>query len=230
MSDDTKPGGDVAAGHRTPPRSRVGGRPRVFRDEDFFRATTRVLGRAGYEGLTLDAIAREFGGSTMAISRRFGSRRGLIRAYLEWSLGAVRERFARAREQPGSPLEALRARVRIPAQERIEEIGDPLDAERSANLRTFWSAVRSDPEFRSLANQSVRDSERAVAELLELAAAAGEIADCDAREIGRVLIAAWTGTTALWAGDGPEGTLPERLETVFDAIIAPYRTAPRHSR
>jgi AcrR family transcriptional regulator len=159
----------------------------------------------------------------MAILRRFGSRQGLVKAYLAWSLEADGSRFATALERPGSPLEALRARVRIPAQERIEEIGDPQDAERSANIRTFWSAVRADPELRDLVQARVRADERAVAELLERAETAGEIAGCDPQEIGRILIAAWTGTTVLWPGDGPDGTLVERLEAVFDAIIAPYR-------
>jgi AcrR family transcriptional regulator len=201
-----------------------GGRPRTFQDEDVFGAVTRVLAQSGYAQLTLEAVAAELGCTAPAISRRFGSKRGLIRAYLDWSLGAVHERFERASHEAGSPLEAMRSRVSIPAQERIEELGDPRNPDRAANIATFWSAIRSDPEFRERANQSVRESERDATKVLERAVAAGELSGCDTWEIGRILIAAWTGTTSLWPGDGPDGTLEERLRTVFDAIIGPYRT------
>jgi AcrR family transcriptional regulator len=203
-------------------RSGQGGRPRTFQDADIFEATTEVLARHGYGQLTLEGVAAELGCTGPAISRRFGSKRGLIRAYLDWSLNKVQARFEVARDDYLSAIDAFRARLSIPSDERIEELGDPSDPDRAANIRTFWSAMRSDPEFRERSNQSVRDSERVTTEMLDRAVTSGELIPCDTRELGRVLVAAWTGTTTLWSGDGPHGTLPQRLVKVFDIIIAPY--------
>jgi AcrR family transcriptional regulator len=207
-----------------------GGRPRTFQDEDIFRATTRVLGDRGYAGCSMEAVANELGCSAQAIGRRFGSKRGLVRAYLDWALALIAERYRTYGRDYASPLEALRARCLIPAEERPEEISDPIDLTRRANMATFWAAVRSDPELREAAMRSTRDSEEEAARLLAQARAAGELVECDPVELGRTLTAAWVGTTTLWAGDGPEGTLVERLGAVFDTIIGPYRTDPRNEQ
>jgi AcrR family transcriptional regulator len=211
------------------PRTGQGGRPRTFQDEDFFRATTRVLVTAGYGGLTLDAVARVLGCTATAVSRRFGSKRGLIRAYLEWALMSMTERFRSVRESHASPIEALRARGIIPADQRSEEIGDPTDPDHQANMATFWAQMRSDPEFRPIFTRHMRTAEAEAGDLLRAARAAGELVDCDPVEVGRTLTAAWSWTTMFWSGDGPEGALVDRLGRVFDTIVGPYRTVPRET-
>lgn len=200
-----------------------GGRPRTFHDEDIFRATTRVLGDRGYANCSMESVANELGCTGQALGRRFGSKRGLVRAYLEWALEQIAERYRTADREHESPLEALRARCLIPAEERPEELSDTTDLTRRANMATFWAAIRSDPEFRAAATKSVRDSEAEAARLLTQALAVGELIACDPVELGRTLTAAWVGTTALWEGDGPDGTLPERLGRVFDTVVGPYR-------
>jgi AcrR family transcriptional regulator len=183
-----------------------------------------VLSERGYAACSMDAVANEVGCTGQALGRRFGSKRGLVWAYLDWTLEQMVERYRAAGREHDSPLEALRARCVIPAEQRIEEIADPTDALRRANMATFWAAARSDPELRVVVAQSARDAVMETTHLLEQALAAGELVPCDPVELGRTLTAAWVGTTALWEGDGPEGTLPERLGTVFDTVIGPYRT------
>jgi AcrR family transcriptional regulator len=207
------------------PRMGQGGRPRTFQDDDFFRAATQVLSVQGYGGLTLDAVARELGCTGAAVSRRFGSKRGLVRAYLDWTLASMEGRFRSVRESHESPIEALRDRAIIPADQRTEELGDPSDPDHQANMGTFWAQVRTDPEFRPLLAHQVRSAEAEAGKLLLAAQEAGELVDCDPMELGRTLTAAWIGTTQSWPGDGPNGTLVDRLGQVFDTIVGPYRVA-----
>jgi AcrR family transcriptional regulator len=210
---------------RSNPRAGQGGRPRTFQDSDFFQATTTVLAASGYGGLTLEAVARELGCTGAAVSRRFGSKRGLVRAYLEWAIEATTRRFQEVRAAHASPVDALRARSIIPADQRPEEIGDPADPDHQANMATFWAQMHSDPEFRPVMVRHVRAADAATADLLRAAIAAGELTNCDPDEVGRVLTAAWSFTTHSWPGDGPDGTLEERLGRIFDTVIGPHRTA-----
>src|SRR3954452_16219965 len=96
------------------PRAGQGGRPRVFQNEDVFRAVTRVLTQSGYGQLTFDSIAMELGCTGPALSRRFGAKQALVAAYLDWMLNGIHERFEAAKHTDGSPLAALLARVSIP--------------------------------------------------------------------------------------------------------------------
>jgi AcrR family transcriptional regulator len=204
------------------PRAGQGGRPRTFQDDDFFRATTFVIVDQGYGGLTLEAVARELGCTGTAVSRRFGSKRGLIGAFLEWSLATMEGRFHAERDSHSSPIEALRARSIIPADQRTEELGDPTNPDHHANMAAFWAQMRSDQEFRPLIMRQVRSAETEASNLLLAAREASELHECDPIELGRTLTAAWIGTTQSWPGDGPDGTLVARLGTVFDTIVGPY--------
>ncbi|MCC6703358.1 MAG: helix-turn-helix transcriptional regulator, partial [Thermomicrobiales bacterium] len=127
----------------------VSKRKRRFENEDAFWATTRVLMTDGYARLTLAAVGKELGCSAPALSKRFGSKRGLIEAYLEWSEETIRERFALVRGRFASPLEALLNRYLLPG-DRPEEFGpfrtwteawsDTSLAEATYQLRRVWEA------------------------------------------------------------------------------------------
>jgi AcrR family transcriptional regulator len=205
------------------PRTGQGGRPRTFQDDDFFRATTRVILKQGYSGLTLGAVAEELGCTGAAVSRRFGSKRGLVAGYLDWTLLQVEQRYRQVREAYRSPLVALRARGTIPAGQRIEEIGDPSDPAQQANTGAFFASLRCDPAFRQILDRHREASEREAAEFLQAALDAGELIPCDPVVVGNALIAAWIGTTMYWPGDSVAETLVDRLGTIFDTIIGPYR-------
>src|SRR5687767_11625228 len=101
------------------------GRPRTFTDDDIFAATARAVTHLGYARLTLQAVAAEVGCSGPALIRRFGSKQALIAAYLEQSNAVSLERFRAVRAAHPAPLEARRARFRIPTEERLDEVAPP---------------------------------------------------------------------------------------------------------
>jgi AcrR family transcriptional regulator len=211
----------------TNPRAGQGGRPRTFQDVDFFNAVNRTIGKHGYTGVTLDAIADELGCTAAAVSRRFGSKHGLVRAYLEWRLESTARRYREARKDYASPLAALRVRGTIPAEERPDELGDPSDPTYWVNRNSFFTAAGADPEFLAILRKHYQISVDETAGLLRDAIDAGELKPANPVILARTIISAWSGTTNFWGMDGPDGTLIERLGEIFDTIIDPYRTTPR---
>jgi AcrR family transcriptional regulator len=194
------------------------GRPRVFSDEAIFNATAHTLARLGYGRLTLDAIAGELGCTRQALVRRFGSKHGLVRAYLEWVIKNASERYRAIRREHQSPLQALRARFVLPAPESPEQIADPSG---QANVLSFFIGTRDDPEFRELLGKLDAVYHREVAGLLAEAQQQGEIREGNTAELAHVLIAVTTGEIVLWAAN-PSGNVLERIARVFDAVVAPY--------
>ena len=195
------------------------GRPRVYANDDVFAATARVVTRLGYARFTVNAVAAELGCTAPALIRRFGSKRGLVLAYIEWSNAASRERFRRARETYASPLAALRARFRIPTDRRPDEVADPAGY---ANLVGFHLAAWADPGLREAEKARRELFEAEIASLLEAAHAGGELVACDARRLGRTLLAALTGVALQWAADA-DRAIEARLVETIDEIVAPYR-------
>lgn len=194
-----------------PPRE--GGRPRSFENGDVFRATSAVLSRFGYTKFTLDAVAQQVGVSGPAISKRFGSKQALLRAYLEWMLRMASERFQAVRALHTSPLAALRTRYLMPFEERPEEL----------SAYAGWLDMRNNPEFAPLLQERRRIWESEAAALLADARDAGELTECDTDELARTVTAALTGATIHWTPD--DGPLLDRYATILDTIIGPYRAS-----
>lgn len=203
------------------PDRREVGRPRVFDDAAVFEATARALARLGHARLTLAAVAAELGSSAPALSKRFGSKRGLLLAFADWSLEASRERFRQARETPGLPLEGLLARFLMPAGARIDEGADPSGLAHVAALYVDYAA---DPALRDVAARRVRLFEEEITALLAEALAAGELAGCDVHRLGRLLHSAFVGAALTWAAD-PSRPGEAWLREVFEGVIGPYRAA-----
>ena len=187
-----------------------GGRPRVFANEDLFQAATRALMQNGYSRLTLEQVAREAGCTSPALVRRFGSKRGLIQAYLEWTIPLIQERFRATRLHRASPLEALRARYLLP-QDRPEEFG----------LFTRWTEALSDPELAPAVWRIRQIWEGEAAFSLAQARDAGELVQCDVEELARTLVAALAGAAVL---SSPEHErIDERIAAIFDLLIGQFR-------
>lgn len=192
---------------------REGGRPRSFENDDVFRATATVLSRLGYSRLSLDAVAQEVAVSGPAISRRFGSKQGLLRAYLAWSIETARQRFCTVRTLHASPLAALCARYLIPFDERPEEL----------SAFTGWLDMRCDDELAPLLQARKTMWEEESASLLAAAREAGELTDCDTGALARSLTAALAGATLLWFPD--DEPLLHRYAEILETLLGPYRTA-----
>jgi len=203
------------------PRARGAGRPRTFDDDAVFAATARALIRLGYARLTLAAVADELGSSPPALSKRFRSKRRLLLEFGEWSVRATEERFQQVRRTHASPLEALQARLLLPAETRPDEADDP---EGFSRHLAFYLETARDPEFRALWARRFQISEGQIILSLDQARAAGELAaDCDVPRLSRTLQAALTGA-ALLATIDPRQAMRERLLEVFASVVGPHRT------
>lgn len=178
-----------------------------------FRATATVLARLGHGGLSLEAVAQEVGVSGPAISKRFGSKRALLRAYLAWTVQTARERFCTTRAQHASPLAALWARYLLPFEDRPEELG----------AFSGWLDMRNDPDLAPLLQERRQVWETEAASLLADAQEAGEVIACDVNALAAAVTAALAGATLHWFGD--DESLLTRYAAILDTIVGPYRAS-----
>jgi len=197
------------------------GRPRQFTDDDVFQATARAVAQFGYRGLTVASVAQIVGCTGPALIHRFGSKHGLLRAYLEWSTAQSHTRFEQVREQYNSPLEALRARFVLPTADRPDEAVD--DSGHTAYM-IFFVEGRADSSFRPLIDRHAEEYEREIARLLNDAQAAGELRPLDSRKVAHALLVVIAGVNLMWA-PGWDRSLTEEIGRVFDTVLEPHRVA-----
>jgi AcrR family transcriptional regulator len=202
-----------------PPGTRDVGRPRLFEDDAIFAATARVVARVGHDRTTLTAIAEEVGCSAPALVQRFGSKRALVRSFIEYSIEHGHERWHEATESADSPIDAIKARVRVPRSKRPSELSDP---DGFPVTVFFHLAAWEDEALRPVLAQRRKDAEGEIRRLLEEATARGEIANCDEADTAGVMFAAFTGAALQFLAE-PEMKIERRLEDLVDKIIAPYR-------
>ena len=189
-----------------------GGRPRQFENVDVFHATARVLFEIGYGPLTINAVAIEVGCSAPALSKRFGSKRALIEAYLAWADSNMRARFQEVRLQYASPLEALVARYSIPMEERLEEFG-PL---------TGADEILRDPNLNHLHESAWAAWGKSVTGLLDEAIRVGELQSINAEEISELLGDALAGATN--RSIVSSGDMIQRYVHIVELVLRPYLT------
>ncbi|MFI0445978.1 TetR family transcriptional regulator [Actinomadura sp. 6N118] len=191
-------------------------RPRTTSDEAILGATARALGRLGPGRLTLNAVAAEAGLSPATLVQRFGSKRGLLLAFVQRAERGARRPFERARQDHGSPLDALRAAMAALAS----DVGTP---EELANSLGLLQLDLTDPEFREHARTFTRVTREEISALLTEAVTAGELAaGTDPARLARSVQVAYNGTLIVWALDG-DGPLPDALRADLEVLLAPHR-------
>ena len=198
------------------------GRPRAFQDEDVYRAMARVIGEVGYTGLTFSLIAVQIGCTTSALIRRFGDKRALVQGFITWLERQQSDRFAGGKAAIASPLEALKARWFIGDAASVSTEVDPSNPE---SYLAFFIEARCEPAYRPHLARLNQDFEAGAAAILAEAHTANEIAECDFGRVAHSLNCAMTGAISLWM-DNPAQPLATELNSVFDAVVAPYRTSP----
>lgn len=199
-------------------KTRKVGRPIVIQDEEIFGAVYRVLTEHGPARITLAAVAAEVGSSGPALIKRFGSRRGLMLAFSTWAVERSRAIFRDA-PRGDSPLGQLRESLIIPKGHVNDDVADIRDY---SNVVQFYFGEALDPEIRKLWGEWTDAYEQETIRLLREAVAAGELReDSDPEYLGHALHTAVTGIVVLWFGH-PERSSRERLQEVFDTIIAPH--------
>jgi AcrR family transcriptional regulator len=119
-------------------------RPRTVEDAEIFAATARAVGRLGPVRLTLADVAREAGLTAAALVHRFGSRRGLLLAFVQQGPSMVDDCFVAVRATHASPLAALVAA----ATDMAEHVRSP---DELVNSLAFLQIDLTDPDFRNWA-------------------------------------------------------------------------------
>lgn len=202
-----------------PPSERMG-RPRRFQDVEVFVAMARILQAKGYSRLTIEAVAGQVGCTGAALIARFGSKQGLLRAYLGWANAESAKRFRQVREAHASPLSALRARFRSLSSETSGEAGSSAWC---LGLVVAYAVAWAEPDLREFETARRVLFTTEIVALLDAAVATGEMAGCDTTRVGQTLIAALTGV-ALQAVATQEALDNVDPLGVIEMVIGPYCT------
>ena len=192
------------------------GRPRSVSDEQVFAAVTRVVGRVGPAGLTFAAVAQEAGLSAPALAQRYGSKKGLLMAYVGAGQ-AVPHAFGEAERRARSALGALHL--------AFEALVSPVSThEELAHSIAFLHMDLTDPDLKAHAATQGRDLCRHIETLLDRAVAAGELdaTRTDTAALATTLYTTYNGALITWAIDG-SGTLARWMRRRVDAVLDPYR-------
>jgi TetR/AcrR family transcriptional regulator len=111
---------------------RVKGRPRVLTDEAILRAALRAFAESGFEAMSVRGLNASLGLSHEAISQRFGSKRDLYFAALDFGFADFFAAVATERATRPAPVDDL--------------------GELRETIRTFMAAASVTPELGRLVN------------------------------------------------------------------------------
>ena len=197
-------------------------RPRTVPDADILAAANRAIGRLGPARLTLADVAREAGLAPATMVERFGSKRALLLALVEFGVAGVEACFRMMRATHRSPLAALIGA----GTDMTRHVKSP---EELANGLAFLQMDIGDPEFRRVAVENARRIHAGYEALLNEAVRAGELSSCDTTGLARAVSAVSGGSLISWAilREGPaERWVRHDLET----LLEPYRRRPKGRR
>jgi AcrR family transcriptional regulator len=167
-------------------------RPRTVDDDAIALALSRVITKYGPARLTLAAIAKEAGLSPATLVQRFGSKRNLL-VKLSGGAGDIAPLVAQLRLEGKQPLEIVREVLLCYAE---------MAPTPTAMIHSFGAYLEidlADATLRRYLVQSGRRSEALMAELLEQAAAAGELSVARPKPLARALFALAAGSLLAWA-------------------------------
>ena len=173
-----------------------------------------MIGRVGPVRLTLADVGSEVGLSPATLLQRFGSKRRLLRALVEQSVGSVERSFRDRRAAAASALEAVVAA----ASDMAEHVPTP---EELANHLAFLQIDLSDPEFHRLALEHWRRVRAGYRALLDEAVQAGELRACDTSALASALQGVAAGSLLNWAIHR-DGTVVDWVRRDIETVISPY--------
>ncbi len=187
-------------------------RPRATTDEHLLAAAHRVVSRLG-PNLTLADVATEAGVSPATLVQRFGSKRGLLLAFVSSASGATAAQFAQIRAAHPDPIDAIREVVRCyalmaPTPEAV------------SNGLAFLQIDMSDPEFHRHAHLQAKDTLVELRRLLDDAIAARRLEAGNTRRLARALHAVIGGSMVAW-GVLREGSAEKWMLGDVDTLLAP---------
>lgn len=190
-------------------------RPRTQSDEEIFEGLQRAMCVAGPDKLSLAVVAREVGLSPATLIQRFGSKRGMLLAFVRQYYDRLDRDFDAARRSSPSALAAV---VRFFS----ELAGGVHTPEEMANLVAYLHVDLADPEFHAPLQ---RWSEAILAKLEALLGEAireGELVPCDTVLIARSIWVTYNGSLVSWAIHR-EGQLVDWIGDNLEALLEPHR-------
>lgn len=191
-------------------------RPRTISNAEIVEGAVRAISRLGLVRLTLADVAREVGLAPATLLQRFGTKRGLLLAVVQFGVSSVEDRFAAVKAAHASPLAALLAAATDTSHRQSP---DSL-----ANYLAFLQIELADPDFHRVALESSNRILGAYRALIEEAVAAGELQRCDSAALARGIQAVAGGSLINWAVHR-DGTLMHWLRKDLDTMLAPYRSS-----
>ena len=189
-------------------------RPRATTDEYLLAAAHRVVNRLG-PGLTLADVAAEAGVSPATLVQRFGSKRGLLLAFVSSGSGTTAAQFAEIRRAHPDPIEALREVVRCYAQMAPTP-------EAVSNGLAFLQIDMQDPDFHHHAHRQATDTLEELRKLLDAAVKAGRLRKCDTRRLARAVHAVIGGSMVAWGvlrEGSAEAWMLGDVETLLEPLL-----------
>ncbi|APU13276.1 TetR/AcrR family transcriptional regulator [Actinoalloteichus sp. GBA129-24] len=197
----------------------MAGRPRTVSEERIMAAVASAVGRVGPVRLTLAEVARDAEVSTGVLVQRYGSKRGLLLAFIGSGLAQrafhvpMRAAFA---EAPDDPVEGV---IRAVAA----TVGPDRSPDEFANHLAFLHLELADEEFRTLLGDYARAVQAELARLLRTAVAAGAISeDIDVDALAAALDSVRNGTQITWAMTRT-GRLADAVRRDLTMLLDPYR-------
>jgi AcrR family transcriptional regulator len=193
------------------------GRPRAPLDEAIFAATLRLLGRDGYQALSMGAVAAEAGIGKPTLYRRFGSKAELVAA----TLGAT---GAAGHDTPGLPEDTREALGALLAS-TAAAIANPGAL---TILGSLLAQARTDPALLATFREALfRPKHAVVHATLRAGIERGEVrADADVEALDAMLFGALLARTIL--GEPADEAWARRVvDAAWPALAAHARPVPR---
>lgn len=187
-------------------------RPKIYSDDRIFQSMSAVLAKQGYEALTLQKIAEQARMSPAILSKRFGSKRGMLLAYYGHLVTVTRKSLDDLLRQDLPVIEAL-------TEAFTQWHGSIKKPRELANFMMLYLDLDIEPEFIELSKERFRVIDAGVQAILREGIRSGEIRCPDVAGMSQVLQAAATGASLIWIRDG-EGVSPrERIGSCIRAIL-----------
>ena len=187
-------------------------RPKIYSDDRIFKSISTVLAKQGYEALTLQKIAEQAGLSPAILSKRFGSKRGMLFAYYGHLIAVTRKSFDDLSKQSLPVTEAL-------TEAFTQWHGFIKKPRELANFMMLYLDLDIEPEFIGLSKERFLVIDAGVQAILREGIRRGEIRCPEVAGMSQVLQAAATGASLIWIRDG-EGVSPkERIESCIRTIL-----------
>jgi AcrR family transcriptional regulator len=191
----------------------VAGRPRTISDEQIMSAVASAVGAVGPHRLTLADVARAAGVSTGVLVQRYGSKRGLLLAFVRVGVEAFPLPMTAAFGSAEDPVEGLVRAV-------LSISWNDISPAEFANHLAFLHLELADDEFRELLGRHHTRVRTELATLVRTAVAAGRLTG-DPELLAAAIEAVRNGTQLTWAMTRT-GPLADALRRDLTTLLNPY--------